>query len=401
MKKYTKIGLYLVIALAFFSFGRSSNAADTLQFQYDMRAGSESSDVALLQGWLMNHGYDIPALRSNGIAKGYFGSQTKTAVIKFQAVSGIPATGVVGPITRGKINAFTQIQTGDFSLSIMSPNGGETWESGSAHRIQWNLVTMLPPTDKANETHLDLYLEKKVDQYVVMNANAAATATTATSATINQCPVSACPWIVAPIVLDKNIAASTVYNWVVGTDEKNAAVAPGQYKVVACVAGSMTICDRSNDFFTITPSAKPQQASITTVSPNGGEIWKQNSVQTIQWDFSKSGTDSQNYMIDINIQTAGDINFPDLSKCPIGYTCDPLPTDGPRTSTLKATVAKNIPAQQKKYIWTVGSISSGNMLAPGRYSMKICFAGTDNCAVSDTAFTISTQLLMPMTPNSI
>jgi peptidoglycan hydrolase-like protein with peptidoglycan-binding domain len=80
-------------------------------FNTNLTVGSTGADVVALQTWLMAQGYNIPAL-SAGTAKGYFGSQTKTAVVAYQAANGIPNTGFVGPLTRGAINARGGVAAG-------------------------------------------------------------------------------------------------------------------------------------------------------------------------------------------------------------------------------------------------------------------------------------------------
>jgi len=72
-------------------------------FNTNLTVGSTGADVVALQTWLMSQGHSIPAL-SAGVAKGYFGSQTKAAVMAYQASKGIPNTGFVGPLTRGALN---------------------------------------------------------------------------------------------------------------------------------------------------------------------------------------------------------------------------------------------------------------------------------------------------------
>ena len=74
-------------------------------FNTNLTVGSTGADVVALQTWLMTNGQSIPAIASGAAAKGYFGSQTKAAVVAYQASHGIPSTGFVGPITRGALNA--------------------------------------------------------------------------------------------------------------------------------------------------------------------------------------------------------------------------------------------------------------------------------------------------------
>ena len=65
----------------------------------DLEVNDTGSDVELLQRFLMAKGHNIEA----GVT-GYFGSQTKSALIKFQSDRSIaPAQGYYGPITRAAI----------------------------------------------------------------------------------------------------------------------------------------------------------------------------------------------------------------------------------------------------------------------------------------------------------
>jgi peptidoglycan hydrolase-like protein with peptidoglycan-binding domain len=73
-------------------------------FNTNLTVGSTGADVVALQTWLMASGYSIPAIASGAASKGYFGSQTQTAVKSYQASKGIPNTGFVGPLTRGALN---------------------------------------------------------------------------------------------------------------------------------------------------------------------------------------------------------------------------------------------------------------------------------------------------------
>lgn len=74
-------------------------------FSANLTVGSTGADVVALQTALINAGYSIPSIASGAAAKGYFGSQTKTAVQAYQAAKGIPSTGFVGPLTRAAMNA--------------------------------------------------------------------------------------------------------------------------------------------------------------------------------------------------------------------------------------------------------------------------------------------------------
>jgi hypothetical protein len=90
-----------IAVMAFASIASAQGAV----FNTNLTVGSTGPDVANLQTWLITNGFSIPSIASGAAAKGYFGAQTKTAVMAYQASRGIPATGFVGPLTRGALNA--------------------------------------------------------------------------------------------------------------------------------------------------------------------------------------------------------------------------------------------------------------------------------------------------------
>ncbi|MEI7462886.1 MAG: peptidoglycan-binding domain-containing protein [Candidatus Taylorbacteria bacterium] len=73
-------------------------------FNTNLTVGSTGADVVALQTWLMSSGYNIASIANGAAAKGYFGSQTVAAVKAYQTANGVPSTGFVGPLTRGKLN---------------------------------------------------------------------------------------------------------------------------------------------------------------------------------------------------------------------------------------------------------------------------------------------------------
>lgn len=84
--------------------GGSTGGGASMTFTSDLTLGSTGPEVSALQQWLVNRGYLVmPA----GVAMGYFGPLTQSALAKYQAEAGIsPAAGYFGPITRAKINAM-------------------------------------------------------------------------------------------------------------------------------------------------------------------------------------------------------------------------------------------------------------------------------------------------------
>lgn len=110
---------------------QGASPSQSLSFARDLTLGSSGSDVTRLQEFLLTSGYAIPA----GLT-GYFGEQTRAALIQYQLAYGIaPAVGYFGPITRARIvgsNGTTSalvslVQTGggvqDYS---MGPSQGQS-----------------------------------------------------------------------------------------------------------------------------------------------------------------------------------------------------------------------------------------------------------------------------------
>lgn len=87
-----------------------STTGASMMFTSDLTIGSTGSEVTALQQWLVQKGYlTMPA----GVAYGYFGTLTQSALAKYQAEAGIsPAAGYFGPITRAKVNAAAGTTTG-------------------------------------------------------------------------------------------------------------------------------------------------------------------------------------------------------------------------------------------------------------------------------------------------
>ena len=98
MKKVLLVAGVAILAL-------TAVAAAATVPQPNLTVGSTGADVSALQTWLIGAGYDIPAITSGAANKGYFGSQTKTALAAYQTKVGLPAYGFYGPLTYASITS--------------------------------------------------------------------------------------------------------------------------------------------------------------------------------------------------------------------------------------------------------------------------------------------------------
>lgn len=125
---------------------------------------------------------------------------------------------------------------------------------------------------------------------------------------------------------------------------------------------------------TITP------ASITVLSPNGGETWVKGTEQKIKWQDNSTYT------------------------CPVGTTCNPTSkyydirisrvcTPGencPQTILpLSYTIANKVTGDY--YLWDVGKVKDTSVpfsVSDGSYIVLVCDAGLNKCDESDSSFKI-------------
>jgi peptidoglycan hydrolase-like protein with peptidoglycan-binding domain len=379
MKKHTITMRLIAVALVFVVSVHVSNG-QIYTFNNDLTLGSSGSDVSQLQTWLINNGYNIPSISSGVTGKGYFGSQTKTALIALQRSAGLTANGFFGPLTRQYFNnrggngcgngSYTGVCPSSFN--IISPNGGESWQKGTIHNITWNSPYFIRAT----------YVDIKLIPYQA-------------PCTSQICPMIA-QMIRAPYAVATNININQhSYSWNAGSYIFNTGVVPGytadplsfpvvvpdgQYTVQICQTGS-SICAASNSSFTIYSNGQPnnnQPGSITIISPNGGEVWNVGENRVISWNINYP-TDQYGrqlpivpfaFMSDVYLVSAG---------CSYPMTC----------MTLPQPIAKNV--QGPSYTWTVGTLMA-NTGVTGSYKIEICQAGAMSvCGTSNASFTINSS----------
>jgi peptidoglycan hydrolase-like protein with peptidoglycan-binding domain len=92
-------------------------------FNSNLSVGRSGADVIALQTALINAGFTIPSIVAGTAQKGYFGAQTRAAVMLYQASRGIPNTGFVGPLTRGALNRNAAAINSNFPMVVACPEG--------------------------------------------------------------------------------------------------------------------------------------------------------------------------------------------------------------------------------------------------------------------------------------
>ncbi len=155
------------------------------------------------------------------------------------------------------------------SVTILSPNGGETWTRGTTQTIKWRNNSTYPTCPSG------------------VSCSPSAPKTFDISMTPYQapCPVkSFCTTSVpSPIMIAKGVSGSGMdtdlsYSWNVGSVNANAytftsGVPDGAYYARVCVSGSDQ-CDTSDSYFKITSGIiATSTPSINIISPNGGETF--------------------------------------------------------------------------------------------------------------------------------
>ena len=110
-----------------------------------LSVGSSGTDVARLQGLLIELGYlTMPA----GVAPGYFGTLTQSALMRYQTALGIPATGMFDTVTQGavanylaRVTPAAVVATNNQSASTNTTTTGSNAQYGYWLNGGWYPVT--------------------------------------------------------------------------------------------------------------------------------------------------------------------------------------------------------------------------------------------------------------------
>ena len=195
-----------------------------------------------------------------------------------------PTTGAPNPACSSTQTSITVVvgNTGQPSITVTSPNGGEILTAGQQYTIKWT-DSNLPLTDKVDGSPVffDIYIfngGKQSNSYISDEPAfliADHVPITATSYT----------WTVQP--------NTGQYGYPVGMASfsqqlakflgiSSADAASNQYTIQVMTVNGNPAADGTSGVFTINPAST--QPSITVTSPNGGEVWTRGSTHTIIWN---------------------------------------------------------------------------------------------------------------------
>ncbi len=133
------------------------------------------------------------------------------------------------------------------SITVTSPNGGETWQRGKTYPITWSYAG-------SPGSSVSIVLLKGGTQVLTIASST---------------PIGS--------------GGSGSYSWKIPSDKPIGK----DYQVRIQSTSKPTIKDTSNNYFSIVANTD-SAGSITVTSPNGGETWQRGTSHTVTWDYSGS-----------------------------------------------------------------------------------------------------------------
>lgn len=226
------------------------------------------------------------------------------------------------------------------SITVISPNGGETWAQGSTHNITW--------------TSQDLTANDKVNIRII--------------------DYSPSNYLNSTIIASNIVGNLGVYSWTIpanftaGSNYIIQVIAPAYESCIRCYS------DSSDNYFSIVAPGTP---SITVISPNGGENWERGRTYDITW--TSSGIDFVNiWLVDYRSKTC--------PPCYLGRDC-PI-TEAARCGPVSKLIVSSILASVGRYSWTVPA----DLQTGSNYKIRI-----DNAIVSFPTLKLEADRLVPTT----
>ncbi len=231
------------------------------------------------------------------------------------------------------------------SITVLSPNGIETWRIGESKKITWSMQN-IPSTAYLHLALTDGPTPINIKSvYPVGSANSFEFVLPDTGCWTDYC--------YSKLELGSYKIQATVYD---KTPCLGLCAYPSNAKILAQ--------DSSDNYFNVTNKAT--SSSVTVTSPNGGESLTKGAKKTINWSDTAS------------------------SSCPAGVKC----ISGGSKYDLKLISSTGTSYTIENYVygnsytWTVPSDVSNDS-----YKVKVCKTGTSTCDLSDEYFTITNGLV--------
>lgn len=323
--------------------------AQEYTFSQDLSVGATGAEVVALQKWLISNGYDIQALSSGAAGYGYFGTQTREAVRRFQEHEGLPNTGYFGRLSRGRVHG-KKLPPVDSRAPVISgvdaPTVLNVGETGT-----WTIRA----TDPQNGT-----LQYSVDWGDVL-----------TSISIDCIPGYICEPNPGAKIAEVQQGSTFTHSY---SSAKT-------YTVRFVVRNSVGLTARSSATVKVVDA---NVSPLNIISPNGGEVWQKGSTQAVTWNAPAYFR-----------ATYADITLvPYMAPCNTSAPC-------PMYKVMTYPIAKGISINQNSFTWKVGDYIPEvmTMIYPpvyptvpdGQYTVQICEVGGGNCDTSNRPFTISSS----------
>lgn len=172
----------------------------------------------------------------------------------------------------GDWNIATQNQP---SITVTSPNGGETWRVGETHNITWRSYGLNA------DTKVKILL---IDSGSSSSSLSLASNNSASSLRIIPIPTSIKPLDIQktqggatlpPVIIVENVSASAgTYSWSIPTT----GIVYSDFYKIKIETTTPSVADVSDNIFSVDPAP-----AITVLSPNGGETWTQGNAYDIRW----------------------------------------------------------------------------------------------------------------------
>ncbi|OGZ54375.1 MAG: hypothetical protein A3B25_01780 [Candidatus Ryanbacteria bacterium RIFCSPLOWO2_01_FULL_48_26] len=222
----------------------------------NLRVGDRGNAVDALVTALVREGF-IPNPSNERIYGEDFNEQVASAVVGFQekyaseilTPNGLShGTGYVGASTRAKLNRLYGCgQPTQPSITVLSPNGGESWTKGTAQTIKWQDGASFSCPPNAVCLRASTIYDIKLAQYYPPCVVGA------------PCAIPRYPYIYSYIIA--TAVGGSSYDWKVGNTKGDAVAPDGLYTVQICQSGTST-CDSSDSYFKITSDSTSNKPPV-------------------------------------------------------------------------------------------------------------------------------------------